>query len=99
MTHPSPTGIDHQELQAAVERLTDGTGDADCQEQVYYRSPLDVAREEWHKKAYQQHHDGLRPEVKVNRPTAQVMTTPAPVPLADVVDMDSFKEAKASDPA
>lgn len=88
--------INQQKLQAAIARLTDSTADGDSQQQVYYRNPLEVARDEWRMRMDKLIQARSQSAATVIRPTLQQLTTPAPVPHADAVDMAAFDDAKVN---
>ena len=92
MTKPL-NDINQQELRSAIEWLMEGAGDADSQQQVYYRNPLKVAREEWRKQPNKNVTKGFTPAVLANMPTMQLLNTPSPATPAETVDMEAFKEA------
>jgi hypothetical protein len=82
---------DQDDLRKALERLT--TGQPANEVAVYYRNPFEVAREEWRERTYGIIKPGLRPEVKANWLTADMLKAPPPVFQVDQSDEQAFEEA------
>lgn len=85
---------DQDELRKALEQLT--TEQPPAESAIYYRSPLEVAREEWRKRTFGGLQTSVKPEVMANWPAAGKTKESPPLIQVDQSTEEAFQDAMQS---